>query len=227
MPGFPNPCPPNRTNSNNLGTRGTHRDERRGERAGVNSRPPRSVRSSVSAQEHFVHVTPRPIFARLKRSNDRMGGGVKMFRGVAIRRRVAATDMSAGKAKPQVDPGRTDLQTILAPVRARDDVGIDLIEVGASCVHDSTFVDFLFISTIAASLRKRLKPPAGAWGRLLPPALARERLQLTCFSAGRREFFSTTSDQTGRRDRATRRRASRFADAGEDQASGYDPAHSH
>ena len=60
-----------------------------------------------SAQEHFVDVTPGPIFARLKGSNDRMRGGVKMFRGVAIRRRVTATYMATRETKPQVDPGGT------------------------------------------------------------------------------------------------------------------------
>jgi hypothetical protein len=100
-----------------------------------------------STQKHFVHVTPRPILPRLKRSNDRVPSGVKMFRGVAIRRRVAATDVSARQAKAEVDPGRTHLQTILTPVRARSDVRIDLIEVQTSFVHDSTFVDFPLIST--------------------------------------------------------------------------------
>jgi hypothetical protein len=51
------------------------------------------------AQEHFVDVAPGPIFTWLKRSNDRMTGGVKMLRGMAIRRRVAATYMSARQAK--------------------------------------------------------------------------------------------------------------------------------
>jgi hypothetical protein len=37
-----------------------------------------------SAQEHFVDVTPRPVFSWLKRSNDGMTGGAKMLRGVAV-----------------------------------------------------------------------------------------------------------------------------------------------
>jgi hypothetical protein len=89
--------------------------------------------SSDSAQENFIDVTPRPIFTRLKRSNDGMRGRVKMFRGVAIRRRVTATHMSARQAKSQMDPGRTDLQTFLTPVRTGNDVMINLIEVCAFC----------------------------------------------------------------------------------------------
>ena len=60
-----------------------------------------------------------------------MRGGVKMFHGVAIRRRVTAADMSTRQTKSQVDPGRTDLQTFLTSVRAGNDVGINLIEVPA------------------------------------------------------------------------------------------------
>jgi hypothetical protein len=86
---------------------------------------------SDSAQENFIDITPRPIFPRLKGSNDGMRGGVKMFRGVAIRRRVTAADMSARQAKSQVDPGRTDLQTFLTPVRAGNDISVNLIEVRA------------------------------------------------------------------------------------------------
>jgi hypothetical protein len=97
-------------------------------------------REPHSAQKDFIHVTPRPIFTRLKGSNDRVSGCVKMFRGVAIRRRVAAAHMSAGQAQPQVDPGRTNLQTFLTPLRAGNDVGIDLIEMRAGFgVHDMCF----------------------------------------------------------------------------------------
>jgi hypothetical protein len=142
-----------------------------------------------------------------------MSRGVKMFRGVAIRRRVAATDMSTRQAKAEVDPGRTYLQTILTPLRARNDVGIDLIEVQASFVHDSTFVDFSLISTfVPASPREGLDASRRAHGvGLLPPGLAWERLPLTCFSVGRRDFFSTIQNEAGGRDRSATRSASFFA----------------
>ena len=60
-----------------------------------------------SAEENFVDITPCPIFTRLKGSNDWVPRGVKMFRGVAIRRRVTATHVAARQTKPQVDPERT------------------------------------------------------------------------------------------------------------------------
>jgi len=65
-----------------------------------------------------------------------MAGGVKMFRGVAIRRRITAADVSTGQTKPQVNPGRTNLQAFFAAIRARSDVGIDLIKMRAAFTHD-------------------------------------------------------------------------------------------
>ena len=89
------------------------------------------------AQEHFVDVTPRPIFTRLKGSNDGMTGGVKMFRGMAVRRRIATTHMSARQTEPQMDPGRTDLQAFFAAVCAGNDIAFYLIEMGAGFgAHD-------------------------------------------------------------------------------------------
>jgi hypothetical protein len=92
------------------------------------------------AQEHFIDITPRPIFAGLKGLNNRMSGRVKMFRGVTIRRRITATHMAAGQAKSEVDPGRTDLQTFLAAIRAGNDVVVNLIQVRAGFgAHDCAF----------------------------------------------------------------------------------------
>ena len=91
-----------------------------------------------STQEHFVDVTPCPIFARLKRSDDRMAGGVKMFRRVTVWRGIAAAHVSARQAESQVDPGRTHLQTFLATIRAGDNVIVNLIQMRADFVaHDS------------------------------------------------------------------------------------------
>jgi hypothetical protein len=65
-----------------------------------------------------------------------MAGGVKMFRRVTVWRGIATTHVSARQAESQVDPGRTHLQTFLASIRAGDDIGINLIEVGAGfAVH--------------------------------------------------------------------------------------------
>jgi hypothetical protein len=64
-----------------------------------------------------------------------MTGGVKMFSRVPVRRRIAAPDMSTRQAQSQMHPLRPDLQTILTPVCARDNIIPDLIKVRASLIH--------------------------------------------------------------------------------------------
>jgi hypothetical protein len=54
--------------------------------------------------------------------------------GVAIRRRVAAADLPAGEAHPEVDPAVDGLEALLAAgdAGARGDLAdLDLIEMGA------------------------------------------------------------------------------------------------
>jgi hypothetical protein len=90
-----------------------------------------------SAEEHFVDITPHPIFARLKGLNYRVPRGVKMFRGVVVWRRITATHMSTRQTKSQVNPGSPHLQTFLAAFRARNDVFADLIKMSAGAgAHD-------------------------------------------------------------------------------------------
>ncbi len=69
---------------------------------------------------------------------------VKVFRRVLVGGRVAAADVPAFQAEAQVDPGRADLQAVLAAVGARRDVA-DLVEVftgrhGASLPNSGTIV---------------------------------------------------------------------------------------
>jgi hypothetical protein len=47
---------------------------------------------------------------------------VKMFRGVLVLGRVAATHVAAGEAHPQVHPGVSDLQAIFTATGTRFDV---------------------------------------------------------------------------------------------------------
>jgi len=47
-----------------------------------------------------------------------MLGLVKVFRGMFVFRRVAATDVTASEAFPQMDPGIAHLQTLLAALAA-------------------------------------------------------------------------------------------------------------
>jgi hypothetical protein len=70
------------------------------------------------------------VLTRLERLDDRVMGLVEVLCRVLVFRSVAASDVPADEAQAQVHPGITCFQTILAALRAGDDVS-DLIEVGA------------------------------------------------------------------------------------------------
>jgi hypothetical protein len=66
-----------------------------------------------------------------------MAGRAKVFRGVLVFGGVAAPDVPAGQAHPQMDPPVLHLQTFLAAGGARLDIA-DLVEMGAPYLgHDS------------------------------------------------------------------------------------------
>ena len=67
-----------------------------------------------------------------------MAGRAKMFRGVLVLGGVAAPDVPASQAHPQMNPAVLHLQTFLAACGARFDIA-DLIEMGARYLgHDQT-----------------------------------------------------------------------------------------
>jgi hypothetical protein len=81
-----------------------------------------SSRDSSQLVKHlFIDVAPAPVFAGLERFDDWVIGGLKVFGRVLVLRRVAAADVAAGHAEPQVDPGVADLQAVFAAIRARGD----------------------------------------------------------------------------------------------------------
>jgi hypothetical protein len=45
----------------------------------------------------FVNVAPAPVLSGLEGLDDRMAGGVKMFSGVTIGRRIATANVPAGE----------------------------------------------------------------------------------------------------------------------------------
>ena len=83
-------------------------------------------------------ITPSPVFPWLNRADDGMAGRAKMFRGVLVLGGVAAPDVPASQAHPQMDPAVLHLQALLAACSARFDIA-DLVEMGArGCGHDQT-----------------------------------------------------------------------------------------
>jgi hypothetical protein len=67
----------------------------------------------------FIDVAPAPVFSGLQGPDNRMAGGVKMFSGVAIGRRIATADVPAGETETQMDPCRTNHQAFLATIGVR------------------------------------------------------------------------------------------------------------
>jgi hypothetical protein len=59
---------------------------------------------SSEVKFHLIDVAPAPVFAWLVRFDDGVFGGVEVFRGVLILGRIAATDVAADHAQPQVNP---------------------------------------------------------------------------------------------------------------------------
>src|ERR1700692_2367969 len=73
-------------------------------------------------EHHFVDVTPTPSFRRIIGFDDRVPGCAKMFCGVSIWRLIAAPDMAAGAADPQMQLGVTQFQAFFTPGSARNNV---------------------------------------------------------------------------------------------------------
>src|SRR5439155_24138604 len=83
----------------------------------------------------FIHVAPAPVLARLEAADDRMLGGVEVLRGMPPRRIVAAADMSAGHAKPEVNPVSARREAFFAAGRGASGHAVNLIEMRSRCRH--------------------------------------------------------------------------------------------
>src|SRR5271154_6189100 len=75
-----------------------------------------------SSQKHFVHIAPAPVLARLEGLDDRVLGLMEVLGGMLVLGRVAAADVAADEALPQVDPGIAHLEAFLAAFAARFDL---------------------------------------------------------------------------------------------------------
>jgi hypothetical protein len=69
--------------------------------------------------QYLVYVAPSPVFAWLERPDYRVPGGVKMLCGMFVLRVVATTHLAAGQTFPEVHPGVTHLEALLAAIAAR------------------------------------------------------------------------------------------------------------
>src|SRR5262245_29852474 len=97
--------------------------------------PPRDTRQWFAdrlSDHHLVHVAPAPILSGLERPHDGMLARPEVLRRMPVLRRVAAADVPAREAEPQMYPPIAHAQTLLAALRG----GLDLdhpIEMRTRC----------------------------------------------------------------------------------------------
>ena len=83
----------------------------------------------------IVDVAPQPILTRLEALDDGMSRCVEVGGGVSVGRVVAASDVPACHASPQVHPLATDSKTVLASIRRWRDIGNDGVDVRTNFVR--------------------------------------------------------------------------------------------
>lgn len=81
---------------------------------------------------NFIDVTPAPIFAWLDGTNDGMTGRVIVLGCVPVLRGIAASDMTANEAQPEVDPRVAGLHAIFADMTSGLEVA-RLSDMAAVC----------------------------------------------------------------------------------------------
>src|SRR2546428_9754499 len=102
---------------------------------------------------HFVDVAPAPPFRRIVALDDGVAARVEVLGGGPVRRVVAAADVAAGPAEPQVHPPGTRLQALLAAARAGRHLA-DRVFMGACFGHGILPYGFATTGARPASARK-------------------------------------------------------------------------
>ena len=104
-------------------------------KAGQSRFSPRGERSrGEPSDDALVDVAPLPRLARLQRSHDGVAAFGGVLAGVLVLRRIAAADLAAREAEPQVHPGVAHAHALAAgQVVGRHD--LDLVEVLANDGH--------------------------------------------------------------------------------------------
>src|SRR5689334_2118654 len=94
--------------------------------SGRRRRPSLGLRRRL--EELLVDVAPAPILVRLEALHHGMLRRVEMLGRVLTGRLIAAADMAAKQAHPQMDPVAVRLQAFLATLRGTRGHGSNLIE---------------------------------------------------------------------------------------------------
>src|SRR5712672_1338087 len=85
-------------------------------------------------EQDFIDIAPAPAFRRIVALDDRMLGGVEVLGGMLVGGIVAAADVTAAAADPQMQPLAAALEAFLATKRARRDIA-DAGDVSAAFCH--------------------------------------------------------------------------------------------
>ena len=72
--------------------------------------------------KYFIYIAPAPVLTRLEGLNDGMFALAKVFGGMFVLRGIAAPNVAAAEAFPQMDPGIAHLQALLAAAATRFDL---------------------------------------------------------------------------------------------------------
>jgi hypothetical protein len=112
----------------------------------------------VSIQEDFIHIAPAPVFAGLERFYDRVFRLLKMLGGMPVLGRIATADMAADKTFPQMDPGISRFEALLAAL--------------------ATGFHLLDFSQVRTTRLWHLRPPRRGGRIFLDTILKRSRLQI-------------------------------------------------
>src|SRR5882757_2258017 len=85
-------------------------------------------------EQDFIDIAPAPAFRRIVALDDWMLGGVEVLGGMLVGGIVAAADVTATAADPQMQPLAAALEAFLATKRARRDIA-DAGDVSAAFCH--------------------------------------------------------------------------------------------
>lgn len=110
---------------------------------------------ALKSNDGLIYVAPAPAFPRLEGLDDGVVRGVVVLGGVSVGRIVAAADMAARPAEPQVDPSVAALEAFLAALgRPRLNV-LYLVEMSAGghgCSVGATAKSRIYVMAAHAQL---------------------------------------------------------------------------
>src|SRR5579875_2146922 len=127
-------------------------------RRGLIGRPAQRRRKCRAVRVVLSPVVPEPVLARLEAPDHRVPGAGEVRARMLARRGVAAADVPAGRAPPQMEPpsGTLACQAVLAPGAAGHRCRVDVAGLGHRLIP-RTLADVRLRPTVTA----RAAGPAG------------------------------------------------------------------